>query len=152
MARAVLVAALLLASVARADLENPIPPPLLADTCTLIDGALTVYISDSGCDRTEAGAEVYVPTAMSFRRLTCQASADPGTGRTITITGRTGTCGSSSDTAFACTLTGGAGRPTCSNTTNVLQVGAQKCWSLKVAPSGVFLTSVGVRCWLERSS
>jgi hypothetical protein len=130
-----------------------VAPLVAVPSCMNISGAVgTLYMADGSClDATEARIEQKVHQAVTFTRLQCLTSVDIGGAQTITVTGRTGTCGALSDSGtFACTLTGGSGRAVCQDTDS-LAVGAGACWALKlVATSGV--ADGTVSCTLERSS
>jgi hypothetical protein len=122
---------------------------------TLVSGASTLFMADgTGVDVTEDDVEQKVLNAMTFDSMQCIASADPGSGDTITVTGRTGTCGALSNSgSFTCDLVGGSGRPICDTGANTLAVSATECWSIGVTFSDTDLgTDVFVNCTMERDS
>lgn len=124
-----------------------------ASSCMAITGASTVYMAAGTCVAAqEVEVEQRVASSMVLTDMSCIASADPGSGETITVTGRTGVCGSLSSTAFVCSLTGGSGRPACTTGANNLSVSGGQCWSLQMTFGSTLATSVNVNCTLERSS
>lgn len=125
-----------------------------ASSCMLMTGSVSpLFMTSGSCiDPHEAEIEARIEGAMVFTGMECFTSADPGAAETITVTGRSGTCGSLSDSGtFACTLTGGSGRAACDTGANTLSVGDEGCWSIKLAPTAG-ITDVAVNCSLKRSS
>lgn len=115
----------------------------------------TLYMAAGTClDAQEVDVEQRVANNITLEDMACITSADPGSGKTITVTGRTGTCGSLSPSGtFVCTLTGGSGRPNCNTGANTLAVVGTECWSLQVVSTGgSFSTDVSVTCTMERTS
>lgn len=124
-------------------------------TCTTISGAYsTVFMAPGTCvDQVEAKVEQIVMNDAVLGDLRCISSGDPGSGKIITVTGRTGVCGSlASSGTFICQISGGSARPACSATTATMAVGSDDCWDLQVASSAALTTPVAINCTLERDS
>ena len=125
------------------------------NTSTVIDGLVSpLYMAaGTGVDAIESHVEQRLRAPGLLVNMDCVASADPGAGKTIVLTARTGTCGSMADSGtFTCTLTGGAGRPNCNTgTTSLTVVTAGDCWDLKLTMASALTTPVTVECTLERA-
>lgn len=125
-----------------------------AATCMPISGDVTpLFMSSGTCvEQAELPASENVKQAMVLQHLACVASDDVGSGKTVTVTGRVGTCGSLSSSSVVCTLNGGVSVPVCTSGANTLSISAGQCWSLQVVSSAVLDNSVRVNCSLERTS
>src|SRR6185436_18636645 len=105
------------------------------DTCMVVTGNVApLYMATSSCvESNEAKAAQRLRVSATLANMECIADGDPGAGKSITITGRSGACGSLTDSTFACTLTGGSGIPNCNTGTGKLVVAsAGQCWDLKL--------------------
>lgn len=125
-----------------------------ASSCMDITGSVSnLYMAAGTCiAQTEADVEQRVVNTVTLEDMACTTTADPGAGRTITVTGRTGPCGALSNSGtFVCTLNGGSGRPNCTTGAATLGVSGTQCWSLGVVSSGSLASNVHVNCTLERS-
>lgn len=123
-------------------------------TCMPITGAVTpLFMSAGSCvEQTEVRASEHVANAMIFEDLACVASADLGSGKTVTVTGRSGSCGSLASASFTCVLTGGVSQPICNAGASTFSVSAGQCWSLQVVSSTTLDNAVRVNCTMERTS
>lgn len=122
-----------------------------ASTCMNLSGVNTVYMGNATCiDSAESRIVQQVKSSTTLSNLQCRASADPGIGKSVSVTGRFGTCGSLSPSGtFTCSLTGGFGVPVCTAGAATMVVGDDQCWSLILQPGGVFTTKVAVNCTME---
>jgi hypothetical protein len=115
---------------------------------TLSAGTPTIYAIPGDVSATEANVEV--PTvAATFSNIYCEADGVPGgTGDTVTITGRVGTCGSLGDSSMVCGIDAAA--TTCNDTSNNLVATAGQCISFAI--TGVSnANAVRVQCSVERT-
>jgi hypothetical protein len=125
-----------------------------AGTCTPVTGGVgTLFMSSGTCvEQTEDDAAERVKNAMVFSQLACIASADIGAGKTVTVTGRVGACGSLASSSMICTLTGGVSLPVCDSGANTLSASAGQCWSLQVVPSTTLTNNAQINCTMERTT
>lgn len=132
------------------------PPGLVGvSSCTVLTGAVTVFMGPGACaDQLEEMVEQPLP-GLTFTGMRCTTSAAIGAGRALTVTARTGPCGTLADSpGFFCTLTGdGASRSSCTTGPKLLPVAVGRCFTLEVAPSGgAFVVPAAVNCTMERSA
>lgn len=125
-----------------------------AATCMPVTGDVTPLFMSSGTCVEDAELEASEPAkqAMVLQHLACVASDDVGAGKTLTVTGRVGTCGSLASSSVVCTLSGGVSIPACTSGANTISLSAGQCWSLQLVSSAVLDNSVRVNCTLERTT
>ena len=118
------------------------------NSLTTVTGSTTLFMSSgTGVDATEANVSQKLLTRAILINLQCQASATVGA-QTITLTGMSGTCGSTTAQSFTCALTG---TTACGTGTSSLTVNAGECWDLRLTFSGSLGSPVFVVCSLERA-
>jgi len=124
---------------------------LSASTCMKLSGVNNVYVASGTCaDSSESLVLTQVENAITLSDLRCRGSVDPGAGKSVSITGRYGACGSlSTSGTFTCSLTGGSGvPPSCTAGAATMAVGDEECWSLLLQPGGAFTSKMAVNCTL----
>lgn len=126
-------------------------PPLLGmAACTPVTGSVSLYMSPGSCvDTSEAAAIMPTQDAATFDSLACRLSDTTGS-ETVTITGRSGTCGGSmSDSSFICTIA--AGGTLCDTAAASLVISAGSCFSFRVSSTGPLPAARQLLCSLSRS-
>jgi len=113
---------------------------------TLGTGSQTVYAIPGDVSATEGAVETPV-SATTWTNLRCESDAVPG-GTGITITGRSGACGTLSASSLVCPI--GAASTTCSNS-NTMSPTLNQCMSFSIV-GGTTTTAVHVTCSVERSA
>ena len=121
-------------------------------TCMVLTTSGTFFMGMGTCvDPTEAMVEQPYAQTASLLHLSCITSAAIGSGNSITVTARTGTCGSLANSTLVCTLTGGAGRSTCNSGGTVITVAANECVSYRVVTPGTMSALPAVNCTVEQT-
>ncbi|MGE0289061.1 MAG: hypothetical protein AB7I42_22950 [Bradyrhizobium sp.] len=134
--------------------ENCTSPPVSIVTFGSgmdITTSQTVYAWPGITDTTEARVSAPMPAA-TFANLRCRQSAAAGTSNDVTITIRTGTCGSESDSSLVCTISGGASAASCSDTSNSASTTAGQCASAKIVTPASLTNSAAITCSMERTA
>ena len=118
--------------------------------CTDLSGSVTTYIGPGTCgDTREAAATAPVQQNATLESMACWLSGDTGA-QTVTITARSGTCGSAlSDASFVCTI--GAGASSCDTSSASLVLSAGSCFVFRVSSTGALPAPRTLNCTAERS-
>lgn len=151
MTRTALVGGLLavLCGVATAQYPNRTLP---VHTCIDVTGAVPIFMASGTCsDQTESKVAQPFREPGVLTKLECRGTtAFVGT---ITITGRSGTCGALVNRPFTCVLTGtGSGAPRCDSGNAQLEVtAAGGCWSLGLTFGGPLSIPTGISCTIIRA-
>lgn len=129
-----------------------IPLSILAGTSvTDLTTSQTIYMGGGTADTTKARACFPAP-AGTWGNLRCRQTAAAGASNNVTCTVHRGACGSETDAATTCTITGGASAASCSDTSNTSTTSAGECLCLK-ATTPAALTNNQYLLWsLERLS
>lgn len=114
---------------------------------TLGTGSQTVYVVPGDVSATEGLVETPV-SAATFTNLRCETDAVPG-GSGITITGRSGTCGSLADSSLTCLV--GAASTTCNDTANSMSPTVGQCVSFSIVGAST-TTAVRLTCSFDRTA
>lgn len=131
---------------------TPVPVSVISGTSvTDLTTNQTIYMGGGTADTTKARACVPV-SAGTWGNLRCRQTAAAGASNDVTCTVHRGTCGSESDAATTCTITGGASATSCSDTSNTTTTTAGQCLCVK-GTTPAALTNNQYLLWsLERLS
>lgn len=126
-------------------------PVVVFSTLMPITAGTTVFAGiGSGVDQTESIVQVRMPAA-TYTNLNCVSSADPGgSAQSLTITGRTGTCGTALTPSGTFTCAIATGSTTCTDT-DTISTTANQCMTFSVVSSSTAATAA-VTCSVQQSA
>jgi hypothetical protein len=130
-----------------------ITPPLAFATGMDITTSKTMFVGPGTlADATEAVVQTPLP-AGTYGKLRCNNGAIQGVGNNVTVTVRSGACGSQADSSVTCTVTGSAAaNQACSDTTNTITPSAGHCVDVKVVTPATLTANARVACSMERTA